>query len=110
MRSDNRQTHHHMDIPEDAVERLAKRIAIWMAIGAFVPIFWGIMGFLAFNARNSKWTELFWKAVYITCPGWLLPENDWSMLITPLANAVLYGLIALLASIAIRIVKEGPGS
>jgi hypothetical protein len=30
-----------MDIREDHVERLAKRIAIWMAIGALVPIFWG---------------------------------------------------------------------
>jgi hypothetical protein len=95
-----------MSEDEDYVERLAKRIFIWMVIGAFVPIFWGIAGFILFNARQSRWTDLFWNAVYITCPPWLLPD-DWSMWITPLANAVLYGLAAFLISIAIRVISKG---
>jgi hypothetical protein len=95
-----------MDIPETYVERLAKRIFIWMVIGALVPIFWGVVAFINFNARQSKWTDLFWNLVYITCPPWLLPENDWSMVLTPLANAVLYGLVAFLVSMAIRSLRS----
>jgi hypothetical protein len=91
---------------EDPVERIAKRVALWMALGAFVPIFWGVVAFIEFNAPNSKWTDLFWNLVYITCPPWLLPENDWSMVVTPLANAVLYGLAAFLISIAIRVISK----
>ncbi len=95
-----------MSALEDPVERIAKRVALWMAIGAFVPIFWGVLGFIEFNARESKWTDLFWNLVYITCPPWQLPENDWSMVETPLANAVLYGLVAFLISIAIRVIAK----
>jgi hypothetical protein len=91
---------------EDPVERIAKRVALWMALGAFVPIFWGILGFILFNARQSTWTDLFWNLVYITCPPWLLPENDWSMVVTPLANAALYGIAAFFISIAIRVVSK----
>ena len=73
-----------------------------MVIGAVVPLFWGVVSFVFFNAPESYWTDLYWIVVYITCPAWLLPESKWSMLITPLANAVLYGLIASLISIALR--------
>ncbi len=95
-----------MSALEDPVERIAKRVALWMAIGAFVPIFWGVAAFIGFNARESKWTDLFWNLVYITCPPWLLPETNWSMVVTPLANAVLYGLAAFLISIAIRVISK----
>jgi hypothetical protein len=91
---------------EDPVERITKRVALWMAFGAFVPLFWGVARFILFNAKQSAWTDLFWNLVYITCPPWLLPENNWSMLITPLANAVLYGLVAFLVSLAIRAVSN----
>jgi hypothetical protein len=91
-----------MESTEDLVESIAKRIFIWMVIGAFVPIFWGVVSFIFFNAPESHWTDLYWNIIYVTCPAWLLPESKWSMLITPLANAVLYGLIAFLISIALR--------
>jgi hypothetical protein len=91
---------------EDHVARIAKRVALWMALGAFVPLFWGVAAFIEFSAPNSKWTDLFWNLVYITCPPWLLPENDWSMVVTPLANAVLYGFVAFLISVAIRTVSK----
>lgn len=88
-----------MEFSEDPVESIAKRIFIWMVIGAFVPLFWGVVGFLTFNAHGG---DLFWDFVYITCPPWLLPEGKWSNWLTPLANAALYGVIAFLISIALR--------
>jgi hypothetical protein len=91
---------------EDPVARIAKRVALWMALGAFVPLFWGVAGFILFNARQSTWTDLFWNLVYITCPPWLLPEHNWSMVVTPLANALLYGLVAFLISVAIRMIRN----
>lgn len=91
-----------MELTEDAVKPIAKRIFIWMVIGAFVPIIWGVASFITFNAPESRWSDLYWYIVYVTCPAWRLPESKWSMLITPLANAVLYGLVAFLISIALR--------
>lgn len=84
-----------------------KRIVIWMVIGAFVPLFWGVVSFITFNAPETHWSDLYWNVVYVTCPPWLLPESNWSMLITPLANAVLYGLVAFLVSIALRGLSKG---
>ena len=92
--------------PEDHVERIAKRVAMWAFVGFLVPIFWGVMAFIFFTARESRWTDLFWYSVYVTCPPWLLPKNSLSMWITPVANAVLYGLVALLISIGIRALKK----
>ena len=90
--------------PEDNVERMAKRVALWAAFGFCVPIFWGVMAFVFFTAPESRWTDLFWYSVYVTCPPWLLPENSW--LLTPLANAALYGLVAFLISVGIRALKK----
>ena len=91
-----------MEFAEDRVESIAKRILIWMAIGACVPIVWGLVSFMAFSAPESHWTDLYWSVVYVSCPAWLLPESKWSLLITPPANALLYGLGAFLISIALR--------
>jgi hypothetical protein len=91
-----------MESTADPVVSISKRIFIWMVIGALVPMFWGVMSFIFFTARESHWTDLYWNVVYVTCPAWLSPESKWSMLITPLANTVLYGLIAFLVSIALR--------
>lgn len=87
---------------EDYVEKIAKRVAIWALVGLLVPVFWTVLGFLLFNARQSRWTDLFWDLVYVTCPPWLLPENRWSTVLTLGLNAILYGLIALLVSIGLR--------
>lgn len=93
-------------VEDDFVEKIAKRAALWAFLGFCVPIFWGVMGFAFFTAPESRWTDLFWYSVYVTCPPWLLPENSWSMWITPIANAALYGLIAILISISIRARKR----
>jgi len=70
-----------------------KRISVAAAIGFCVPIIWGMAGLVSFNARQSKWTDLFWYSVYLTCPPWLLPESGLSWIVTPALNAVLYGAL-----------------
>lgn len=73
-----------------------KNIATRAAIaGFFVPIFWGILGFILFNAPESKWTDMFWDAVYITCPFWAIPGllGRFSM---PFLNAGLYAIGAII--------------
>src|SRR5260370_40595358 len=75
---------------------MIRQSVIWAIVGFCVPIFWGVMSFIFFTAPNSVWTDLSLKLVYITCPPWVLPENGASWLITPLANAVLYGCVALI--------------
>jgi hypothetical protein len=87
---------------EDHVEKIAKRVALWALVGLLVPVFWTVLGFLLFNARESRWTDLFWGLVYVTCPPWLLPENSWSTVLTLGLDAILYGLIALLVSVGLR--------
>ena len=85
---------------------IGKRVALWSALGFFMSIFWGVTSFILFDARESRWTDLYWDLVYISCPPWLLPENSWFMWITPIANAFLYGLAAFLISIGNRALKK----
>jgi hypothetical protein len=71
---------------------------MWAAVGFMVPVFWGVLSFILFNAHQSLWTDVYWLLVYITCPFWLLPDTsiswvDW--LDTPVLNACLYGSIAI---------------
>jgi hypothetical protein len=81
---------------------LKKPIIIWGIVGGLVPIFWGVLGFILFNMKQSIWTDLFWYAVYVTCPSWLLPENGASWLITPLLNGILYAGVAFLILTAVK--------
>jgi hypothetical protein len=81
------------------------RIVIWGLVGCAVPVFWGTVSFIFFNARESKWTDIYWYTVYVTCPSWLLPETQFSWLVTPLLNGVFYAGVALSISV-IRHKKE----
>jgi hypothetical protein len=83
-----------------------KRIVIWGLVGCAVPIFWGIVSFIFFNATDSIWTDIYWYTVYATCPSWLLPETKFSWLVTSLLNGVFYAGIALSISSAVRQKKE----
>ena len=74
---------------------IRKHGLIWAAVGFGVPIFWGALSFIFFNASNSWWTDMYWYLVYLTCPPWLLPESSASWLITPILNAALYGAVAM---------------
>jgi hypothetical protein len=74
---------------------IRSKILMWAAVGFMVPVFWGVLSFILFNAHESLWTDIYWYLVYITCPSWLLPESSLSWLVTPLLNACLYGSIAM---------------
>jgi hypothetical protein len=66
--------------------------------GFFVPIAWGILGFLTFTGREGLFSRLYWRTVYITCPVWWVPSGwRWASAM-PFLNAALYGAIAFLAA------------
>ena len=71
---------------------MKKRVIQWAVVGFAVPIFWGVMSFILFNAKESVWTTVYWYLVYTTCPFWLL---DMPSILTPVLNATLYGTLAL---------------
>jgi hypothetical protein len=59
-------------------------------IGFFVPVFWGVLGLILFNAPEGLFSNVFWNMVYVSCPFWLiLPEQYAFWLIAPL-TATLY--------------------
>lgn len=62
-------------------------------VGGLVPLWWGILSFVFFNAKESIWTNVYWGLVYATCPFWYLP-GDSGMVLMPILNAGLYALIA----------------
>jgi hypothetical protein len=77
-----------------------KRILIVSAVVGFaVPVFWGVLAFVDFNGPEGRLSDLFWDAVYITCPPWLIPEESplGNWFVTPFLNAALYASIALVA-------------
>lgn len=69
---------------------MAEAVTIASLIGALVPLFWGVMAFLLFNLRESLASRMFWAAVHITCPSWII-QGSKSLVLTPLLNALLYG-------------------
>jgi hypothetical protein len=72
---------------------LKRTALIGFIVGASVPVFWGILGFLTFNGPEGRLSTAFWNAVYITCPSWLIDvEPGW--ILTPLLNGCLYAVIA----------------
>ena len=68
-------------------------------VGFAMPVFWGGLGFILFNAPEGRLSDLFWDSVYITCPPWLIPEESplGNWLVTPFLNALLYASVAALA-------------
>jgi hypothetical protein len=63
------------------------------ALGALVPLFWGILGFLLFSVPEGALSRAFWQAVYVTCPSWRI-DGYISYLLTPLLNGLMYAAIA----------------
>jgi hypothetical protein len=70
---------------------MKKRVIQWAVVGFAIPIFWGVMSFIWFNAKESVWTTVYWDLVYVTCPFWLL---DTPSILTPVLNATFYSLLA----------------
>jgi hypothetical protein len=68
-------------------------IVLAFALGACVPLMWGILGFVYFNVPEGAFSRVFWQAVYLTCPSWRI-DGYKSYLLTPLLNGLMYAAIA----------------
>jgi hypothetical protein len=71
---------------------MKRKVAIWGIIGFFVPLFWGIISFILFNAEGT-WTTAYWYMVYATCPFWMMPGLVGEILM-PALNALFYAALS----------------
>ncbi len=69
---------------------------MFTVVGFVVPLFWLFLSFILFTAHQSRWTDIYWLIVHITCPVWNLQGSDIGLLLVPFANAALYGLVGFL--------------
>lgn len=70
-----------------------RKVALISGVGFLMPIFWGMMEFLAFNSRSDAAFTAIRAGGYVTCPPWLLP-GIWGDLASPILNAILYAGVA----------------
>lgn len=69
---------------------------IGFVIGASVPLFWGVLGFLLFDIPEGSLSRLFWGAVYLTCPFWVIEGNK-ALVLMPVLNGTMYcAIVAML--------------
>jgi hypothetical protein len=68
-----------------------------VTLGFLLPILWGTLEFIFFNAHESVLTKVFFGIAYVTCPPWLLP-GFWGDIGSPFLNAALYGGVAYVLS------------
>jgi hypothetical protein len=70
---------------------------IGFVVGALVPLLWGVVEFLLFNVPEGSLSRLFWSAVYLTCPFWVIEGNK-ALVLMPLLNGIMYcAIVAMLA-------------
>jgi hypothetical protein len=70
----------------------ARTVIIGFVIGACIPLFWGILAFILFNVPEGLGSRIFWNAVYITCPFWVIEGNK-ALFLMPLLNGITYALL-----------------
>lgn len=73
------------------------KLLFWAALLGFaVTLFWALVVMLLFNLRDPFWTRVLWVVIYGTCPAWLIVPTgtDVSIIITPIANAGVYSMVA----------------
>ncbi|NYF81307.1 hypothetical protein HDF17_003627 [Granulicella arctica] len=75
--------------------RLTRVASVGFIVGALVPLFWGVLSFLLFNLPEGWLSRAYWRAVYITCPFWLI-EGQKAMFLMPILNGCMYALLAVL--------------
>jgi ABC-type dipeptide/oligopeptide/nickel transport system permease component len=63
-------------------------------VGAFIPLFWGVMVFLLFSVPEGWFSRFFWHAVYITCPFWVI-EGEKALVLMPMLNGLMYTVLTL---------------
>src|SRR5580658_8231674 len=78
-------------------------------LGAFVPLMWGILGFVYFNVPEGVFSRAFWQAVYLTCPSWRI-DGYKSYLLTPLLNGLMYAAIAAILILGFNLVRSSRSS
>jgi hypothetical protein len=77
------------------MKNLRVPLLVGFLIGALVPLFWGVLSFLLFNVPENWFSRAYWKAVYITCPFWLI-NGEKAMILMPLLNGCMYAVIAVI--------------
>jgi hypothetical protein len=50
-------------------------VLVSMLVGFVVPIFWGVLSFVLFNAPQSPLADLYWDAVHITSPALVITPS-----------------------------------
>ena len=79
------------------MQRLRRNRMIGFVVGALVPLLWGVVEFLLFNVPEGSLSRLFWSAVYLTCPFWVIEGNK-ALVLMPLLNGIMYcAIVAMLA-------------
>jgi hypothetical protein len=55
-----------------------------------------VLGFLLFNIPEGSLSRLFWGAVYVTCPFWVIEGNK-ALVLMPILNGTMYcAIVAML--------------
>jgi hypothetical protein len=70
----------------------ARTLFAGFLVGALVPLFWGTLGLLLFNVPEGLGSHMFWDAVYLTCPFWVIEGNK-ALVLMPLLNGITYALL-----------------
>ncbi len=67
-------------------------------VGGLVTIFWGVISFILFGARESMFTKALSMMICATCPPWCFPVaiGIAGSFLTLVLNATLYGAAACL--------------
>ncbi|GEM_PF-3572779 len=93
--------------PRSVLRRMKRFVVVSAVVGLCVPIWWGVLGFLAFTAPQSATADMFWDMIRVTCPPWLIPNSSYAgLIVTPLLlNAALYGIAACASAIIWRGVR-----
>ena len=86
--------------------RLKKSGIIGFGIGALVPLFWGVLSMILFNVPEGRFSRIYWRVVYITCPSWAI-NGEKALVLMPLLNGCMYAGIAVLGAAMIR--RRGSG-
>lgn len=71
---------------------LKGRVILAIVIGFLLPIFWGSLEFVFFNAQESIFSKVLLTIAHVTCPPWWL-SGFWGDVGSPFLNAALYGVI-----------------
>ena len=82
-------------------KKVAQIALVGFVVGALIPLFWGILGFLLFNVPEGWFSRAYWNAVYITCPFWRI-SGEKALVLMPLLNGCMYAIIALAIAKATR--------